>query len=124
MSASELTAGPSRGVPKAFWKGEMWWTLRVNQFLASHLAAVAGRSGVSPNMLSLTNAVVGLSTSAVVIAVYPTSRIVAAAAALLGWQLAYTLDCADGQLARSKTRQAPSEPYSTSRVITWSKLAS
>jgi phosphatidylglycerophosphate synthase len=58
-------------------------------------------------MLSLANVVVGLSTSAVVIAAYPTSRVVAAAAALVGWQLAYTLDCADGQLARS-TNQASS----------------
>jgi phosphatidylglycerophosphate synthase len=104
MSASELGARPPNRVPREFWKGEMWWTLRVSQVLASHLAWRAGRSGFSPNMLSLANAVCGISTSAVVIALYPKSQLAAGIAALLGWQLAYCLDCADGQLARSANR--------------------
>lgn len=78
----------------------------VSQRGASYLALVAYRLGLPPTALSAGNLVLGLATSVFVVA---TAGPVAAGhlpawlvgvLAFVGWQLAYCLDCADGQLAR------------------------
>jgi phosphatidylglycerophosphate synthase len=51
--------------------------------------------------------VVGVITSAIVIFESDTSRVTAAVIGLVGWHLAYALDCADGQLARATGRTSP-----------------
>ncbi|MFC7547053.1 CDP-alcohol phosphatidyltransferase family protein [Plantactinospora sp. GCM10030261] len=78
----------------------------ISQWFGAAIALGAQRLGLPPTALTLTNLVLGLAVSATVIALAPA---VAAGdlpawpvglLALLGWQLAYALDCADGQLAR------------------------
>lgn len=72
---------------------------------AAYFAYAAWRMGLKPTHLSLVNLVLGIGTSAAVIAYIPAARDGApwwplALAALVIWQVAYMLDCADGQLAR------------------------
>jgi len=81
----------------------------VSQHLGAVFAAVAYRVGVAPTILTAGNLVLGLATSAAVVALASTSAPtwVAGLVALVGWQLAYALDCADGQLARVAGRTSP-----------------
>ncbi|WP_205325907.1 CDP-alcohol phosphatidyltransferase family protein [Glycomyces sp. YM15] len=72
---------------------------------AAYFAYAAWRTGLKPTHLTLLNLVLGLAASAAVIAYLPAARDGApwwpvALAALVLWQVAYMLDCADGQLAR------------------------
>jgi phosphatidylglycerophosphate synthase len=72
---------------------------------AAYFAYAAWRTGLKPTHLSLVNLVLGVGVSAGVIAYIPAARDgapwwPAALAALVLWQVAYMLDCADGQLAR------------------------
>jgi len=81
----------------------------VSQRLGALFAAVAYRGGVAPTILTAGNLVLGLVTSALVVALASTSTPtwLAGLVALVGWQLAYALDCADGQLARVAGRTSP-----------------
>ncbi|GAA1676785.1 hypothetical protein GCM10009830_24390 [Glycomyces endophyticus] len=68
-------------------------------------AYAAWRAGLKPTHLTLLNLLVGLATSAAVIAYIPAAKDGApwwplALGALVLWHAAYMLDCADGQLAR------------------------
>ncbi|SDD93624.1 CDP-alcohol phosphatidyltransferase family protein [Glycomyces harbinensis] len=68
-------------------------------------AYAAWRTGLKPSHLSLLNLVIGVGVSAGIVAYIPAAREGApwwpvAVAALILWQAAYMLDCADGQLAR------------------------
>lgn len=68
-------------------------------------AYAAWKAGLKPTHLTLLNLVLGLAASAGVIAYIPAAQDGApwwpvALAALVLWQVAYMLDCADGQLAR------------------------
>ncbi|MFG3338792.1 CDP-alcohol phosphatidyltransferase family protein [Glycomyces sp. NPDC048151] len=72
---------------------------------AAHFAYAAWRMGLKPTHISFVNLFLGLGTSAAVIAYIPAAKDGApwwpvAIAALVLWQVAYMLDCADGQLAR------------------------
>ncbi|MEV3937361.1 CDP-alcohol phosphatidyltransferase family protein [Glycomyces sp. NPDC049804] len=72
---------------------------------AAYFAYAAWRMGLKPTHLSFVNLILGIGTSAGVIAYIPAARDGApwwpvAIAALVIWQVAYMLDCADGQLAR------------------------
>ncbi|MBO4159341.1 CDP-alcohol phosphatidyltransferase family protein [Micromonospora antibiotica] len=78
----------------------------VSQWLGAVFALVAQRLGLRPTALTITNLVLGLAASVTVVAL--ADRVAAGAVpawlvglvALVGWQVAYALDCADGQLAR------------------------
>lgn len=78
----------------------------ISQWLGAAIAMAAERLGLRPTVLTLTNLVLGLAVSAAVVA---SAGAVAAGdlpawpvglLALVGWQIAYAFDCADGQLAR------------------------
>ncbi|GAA2352130.1 hypothetical protein Cme02nite_25840 [Catellatospora methionotrophica] len=79
-----------------------------SQRLGAVFALVAARMGLKPTHLTLLNLVLGIAVSVVLVlraqdgtaAITPLYGLLA----LLGWQVAYSLDCADGQLARV-TRQ-------------------
>ncbi|MCC3765960.1 CDP-alcohol phosphatidyltransferase family protein [Glycomyces sp. TRM65418] len=80
-------------------------TLYAAQRGGAVFAYAAWKAGLKPTHLTLVNLVVGLAVSAGVIAYLPAARDGApwwpvALAALVLWQVAYMLDCADGQLAR------------------------
>ncbi|NBE82214.1 CDP-alcohol phosphatidyltransferase family protein [Micromonospora rubida] len=78
----------------------------VSQWLGAVFALVAQRLGLRPTALTIANLVLGLATSVTVVAL--AGRVAAGdvpawvvgLVALVGWQVAYALDCADGQLAR------------------------
>ncbi|SDY16686.1 Phosphatidylglycerophosphate synthase [Micromonospora pattaloongensis] len=86
----------------------------VSQRLGAAFALLGHRLGLSPTALTLANLVLGLATSVTVVAL--AERVAAGTVpgwaiglvALVGWQLAYALDCADGQLARVTGRTSPS----------------
>ncbi|MET7875371.1 CDP-alcohol phosphatidyltransferase family protein [Micromonospora profundi] len=78
----------------------------ISQWLGAVFALVAQRLGLRPTALTLTNLVLGLATSITVVALAgpvaagDVPAWVVGLLALIGWQVAYSLDCADGQLAR------------------------
>jgi phosphatidylglycerophosphate synthase len=61
---------------------------------------------VTPNQLTILSAVVNVATSVFVI-VAGQVTVAIAGIALIGWQLGYSLDCADGQLARARRSASP-----------------
>jgi phosphatidylglycerophosphate synthase len=78
----------------------------LNQRGAAYMAWAAWRLGLSPTAVSLVNLVLGLAASVAVVALAPVAASGSAPwwpiglGALVAWQVAYMLDCADGQLAR------------------------
>jgi phosphatidylglycerophosphate synthase len=91
-------------------RGGGLFTETVNQRIGAHLSVLAHRTGLSPSALTLANLVIGLATSIAVIALasqVPDIHLALGLGALLLWHLAYSLDCADGQLARVTGRASP-----------------
>ncbi|GAB4059390.1 CDP-alcohol phosphatidyltransferase family protein [Catellatospora paridis] len=82
-----------------------------SQRLGAVFALVAARTGLKPTHLTLINLVLGITVSVVLVlraqdgtsAITPLYGLLA----LLGWQVAYSLDCADGQLARVTGQRSP-----------------
>lgn len=104
---SSSPAGPARLADfYAVNKGGGLFSEATGQWLGAALAATGRRLGLAPTVLTLVNLVIGLATSVTVVALadpvaggtvpaWPAGLV-----ALVGWQLAYGFDCADGQLAR------------------------
>ena len=86
-----------------FWamrgKQSMWFTLNVSYRLGAFFALWASRWGLTPNAVSLISAIVTVVTP---LAVYlmGADHILAGVTLIVGLQLGYILDCADGPLAR------------------------
>lgn len=86
----------------------------VDQPVGALFALSGYRLGLAPSVLTVINLVIGVGTSAAVIALsgpMRNGRIPAAAVglgALVLWHIAYQFDCADGQLARVAKRTSPS----------------
>ncbi|GAA3752748.1 CDP-alcohol phosphatidyltransferase family protein [Plantactinospora mayteni] len=85
----------------------------ISQRIGAALALAAHRMGLPPTALTMGNLVLGLAVSVTVVtlagpvAAGDVPAWVVGLAALLGWQLAYALDCADGQLARVTGQGSP-----------------
>lgn len=88
-------------------KGGGLFSEATGQWIGAVLATTGHRLGLTPTVLTLTNLVIGVATSvAVVVLAEPVAAGTVPAwlvglVALVGWQLAYAYDCADGQLARA-----------------------
>lgn len=112
-----VTPAPAPGVPDgparptaadflARHRGGGLFTETVNQRAGSYLAVAAHRLRLAPSALTLINLVLGLAASIAVVVLAPAAARDDVPAwalglgALLLWQLAYSLDCSDGQLAR------------------------
>jgi phosphatidylglycerophosphate synthase len=84
----------------------------VSQRFGAAIALSAARMGLSPSALTLANLVLGVAASVGVVALAPAMARGAVPAwavglaALVAWQVAYALDCADGQLARVTGRSS------------------
>jgi phosphatidylglycerophosphate synthase len=82
----------------------------VSQRFGSAIALAAHRAGLTPTALTLANLVIGLAASVSVVLLAPRMAAGTVPAwavglgALIAWQVAYALDCADGQLARVTAR--------------------
>ncbi|MGH3742220.1 MAG: CDP-alcohol phosphatidyltransferase family protein, partial [Micromonosporaceae bacterium] len=78
----------------------------ISQRLGALCAVFAERVGLAPTMLTLINLALGVCASAAVVVLAPQAAAgklppwALGLAALIAWQLAYAIDCADGQLAR------------------------
>jgi phosphatidylglycerophosphate synthase len=78
----------------------------ISQHIGAHIAVAAHKRGLAPTVLTVTNLAIGCLVSFAVIATadpVADGRMWAwpiGVLALVGWQIAYALDCADGQLAR------------------------
>jgi phosphatidylglycerophosphate synthase len=87
-------------------KGGGLFSEATGQWIGAVVAATGRRLGLTPTVLTLVNLAIGLATSVTVIALaepVADGRVPAwpvGLLALVGWQLAYAFDCADGQLAR------------------------
>jgi phosphatidylglycerophosphate synthase len=87
-------------------KGGGLFSEATGQWVGAALAATGRRLGLAPTVLTLVNLVIALATAITVVVLaepvaagelpaWPVGLL-----ALVGWQLAYAFDCADGQLAR------------------------
>ncbi|WBB78637.1 CDP-alcohol phosphatidyltransferase family protein [Micromonospora sp. WMMD882] len=109
MHSATTLAEPSRPTVADFHRvnrGGGLFSESISQWLGAVFALAAQRLGLKPTALTVTNLVLGLAASVTVVA--SADRVAAGAVpawlvglvALVGWQVAYALDCADGQLAR------------------------
>jgi phosphatidylglycerophosphate synthase len=91
-------------------KGGGLFSEATGQWIGAVFARTGYRLGLAPTALTLVNLVIGLSSSVAVIVLAPRAAAgtvapwVVGLIALVGWQIAYALDCADGQLARLSGR--------------------
>jgi phosphatidylglycerophosphate synthase len=89
------------------------FTDTVSQRLGSYLSVAAYRLGLHPTVLTLANLVLGIGAVVLVGALAPLAHAGRVPSwwmglgALVLWQLAYALDCADGQLARFTGKAGP-----------------
>jgi phosphatidylglycerophosphate synthase len=112
MHSATLTAERAAPTAADFYRtnrGGGLFSEGLSQRAGAVCAAIAYRLGVPPTLLTAGNLVVGLATSAVIVALASSSvpTWVAGVVGLVGWQLAYALDCADGQLARVAGKTSP-----------------
>jgi phosphatidylglycerophosphate synthase len=94
-------------------RGGGLFTETVNQRIGANLCVIAERYGLPPSALTIANFILGLAASILVIAFAPAMAGGRAPAVAIGlvalvlWHLAYSLDCADGQLARVTGQASP-----------------
>jgi phosphatidylglycerophosphate synthase len=87
-------------------RGGGLFTETINQRVGAYTAVAAHRLRLAPSALTLINLFLGLAASVLVTALAPAAARgdvpawLLGLGALLAWQVAYSLDCADGQLAR------------------------
>ncbi|HEY2950402.1 MAG TPA: CDP-alcohol phosphatidyltransferase family protein [Micromonosporaceae bacterium] len=108
QSVTSATDAPRRSVAEFYAtnRGGGLFSEALSQRLGARIALAAYRLDATPTALTLINLVLGLAVSAAVVALAPAvargdaPAWVVGLVALVGWQLAYAFDCADGQLAR------------------------
>jgi phosphatidylglycerophosphate synthase len=105
-----MQAQPSAADFLARNRGGGLFTMTVSQRIGAYLSVAAHRLGLAPTILTIGNLVIGLGTSIAVLTLVPRDHklhVVVGLVALVLWQLAYALDCADGQLARVTGQTSP-----------------
>jgi phosphatidylglycerophosphate synthase len=109
-AVSHARERPTAADFRAHSRGGGLFTETVNQRVASYLCVPAHRFGLTPTTLTLANLVLGVGASILVgnfgVEARGRTSAIAALAGLVMWQLAYSLDCADGQLARQTGRSS------------------
>jgi phosphatidylglycerophosphate synthase len=109
MHSATTSAELSRPTAADFYRvnrGGGLFSEAISQRIGACFAVAAHRLGLAPTALTIANLVFGVTASVTVVAL--AGRVAAGAVpawvvglvALIGWQVAYALDCADGQLAR------------------------
>jgi phosphatidylglycerophosphate synthase len=113
VGGAPADAGPTAADFYRVNRGGGLFSEAVSQRLGARIAVFAHRRGLAPTVLTVANLGLGcLVSAAVVAAAEPVAqdRVWAwpvGLLALIGWQLAYALDCADGQLARLTGQTSP-----------------
>ena len=104
--ATTATRRPTAAEFYAANRGGGLYSEAISQRIGAVVAVIADRLGIAPTILTLINLVLGLAASALVVVFAPRMAAGEVPAWLIGliafvaWQLAYAIDCADGQLAR------------------------
>ncbi len=104
--ASQIKTAPTAADFYAVNRGGGLFSEAISQRIGARIAVAAHKRGLAPTVLTVTNLGLGCLVSFAVIATadpiadgrmwaWPIGLL-----ALVGWQIAYALDCADGQLAR------------------------
>jgi phosphatidylglycerophosphate synthase len=89
-------------------RGGGLFTMTVSQRLGARFAVAAHRGNLPPTALTLANLILGLTAAVLVIGTHgKLPAPVVGLIALLLWQIAYALDCSDGQLARVTGKGSP-----------------
>jgi phosphatidylglycerophosphate synthase len=86
--------------------GTTLYSWHVNYRLGALVARPLLSTRATPNQLTLLAMLVNLAAS-VYVGLAGRASLAVAAVALVGWQLGYALDCADGQLARARGASSP-----------------
>jgi phosphatidylglycerophosphate synthase len=116
VTTSAESARPARPTAADFYRtnrGGGLYSEAISQRIGAGIAVTANRLGLSPTALTLTNLAIGITAAVATVAL--ASRVADGAVpawpvglvALVGWQLAYAMDCADGQLARVTGQGSP-----------------
>ncbi|MGH3656856.1 MAG: CDP-alcohol phosphatidyltransferase family protein [Micromonosporaceae bacterium] len=111
MQSAEAAPGSATGRPTAaeFYavnRGGGLYSEAVSQRIGAVVAVAADRLRIAPTVLTLVNLVMGVAASVTVAALAPVAVSgdlpfwLPGLVGLIAWQLAYAIDCADGQLAR------------------------
>jgi phosphatidylglycerophosphate synthase len=79
----------------------------VSQRLGAFFALAGARAGLKPTVVTLASLTVGVASSVVLTVAGQQVSPWVGLLVLLGWQVAYALDCADGQLARVTGQASP-----------------
>jgi phosphatidylglycerophosphate synthase len=85
----------------------LFWTRRVNRRVGAMIALVLLHTPATPNMVSIAGLVVHVAGAVLVVASPPPAPVPLAILLFLTWELAFSLDCADGQLARARGAASP-----------------
>lgn len=85
----------------------LFWIKRVNHPLGSVIAMLLLGTRATPNMVTVAGLVVHIIAAAVLLSVAVPASVPVWIFMIVAWQLAFTLDCADGQLARARRRTSP-----------------
>lgn len=83
------------------------WTHAVNHRLGVLITLLLGRMAITPNMVTVAGLMLYAPIALLVASLKSPVGAWPAVVVLLGWQLAFTLDCADGQLARVRGGGTP-----------------
>lgn len=104
MSSPSAPPTARQFVGRQFAVRSPFWSWLIFERLGGALAYLFFKLGVSPNAVTLLGGLTGVAGAARLGTATNTAHVAAAAALLL---LAYSLDCADGQLARATHRASP-----------------
>jgi phosphatidylglycerophosphate synthase len=82
----------------------LFWIKRVNHPIGAVIAMGLLGTGATPNMISVAGLVVHLVAAGVLFLSPVPASLAVALFMVVAWQLAFSLDCADGQLARARRK--------------------
>lgn len=85
----------------------MFWSRRVNRRVGAMLALVLLHTPATPNMVSIASLAAHIAGAVLVLASPVPAPVPLAILLFLTWELALSLDCADGQLARARGTSSP-----------------
>ncbi|MBA3851482.1 MAG: CDP-alcohol phosphatidyltransferase family protein [Chloroflexi bacterium] len=80
----------------------LFWIRRINHPVGAMLALPLVRTRVTPNAVTIAGLLVHLAGALLVAVTAPPASPLAILAVVVVWQLAFSLDCSDGQLARAR----------------------
>lgn len=87
--------------------GGQFWSHHVNERMGSALGLALSPTPITPNAVTIAGLVVHMLVAIYVITLKSPVSFLSVAIVLVGWQLAFALDCTDGQLARDRGVASP-----------------